>query len=69
MKRIENLRHLEEYGIIPLTGESDAHMYRILCDVTQQGNAVNYFYIASARWFFSRSLCCLVAVMMFGLPA
>lgn len=40
MKRIESMRHLEEYGIIPLTGESDAHMYRILCDVTQQGQAI-----------------------------
>jgi hypothetical protein len=40
MKRIESMRHLEEYGIIPLTGESDAHMYRILCDVTKRGKAI-----------------------------
>ena len=40
MKRIESMRHLEEFGIIPLTGESDAHMYRILCDVTKQGQAI-----------------------------
>ena len=40
MKRIESLRQLEEYGIVPLTGESDAHMYRILCDVTKQGQAI-----------------------------
>lgn len=40
MKRIDSLRQLEEYGIVPLTGESDAHMYRVLCDVTQQGKAI-----------------------------
>lgn len=39
MKRIESVTQLEEYGIIPLTGESDAHMYRILCDVTKRGKA------------------------------
>ena len=40
MKRIDSLKHLEDYGIIPLTGESDAHSYRILCDVTKRGKAV-----------------------------
>jgi hypothetical protein len=40
MKRIDNLKHLEDYGIIPLTGESDAHMYRYLCDVTRRGKAI-----------------------------
>ena len=40
MKRIESLRHLEEYGIIPLTGESDAHRYRILCEMNPRGKAV-----------------------------
>lgn len=40
MKRIERMQHLEEYGIVPLTGESDAHMYRILCDVTKRGQRI-----------------------------
>ena len=40
MKRIEGIKDLEPFGIIPLTGESDAHMYRILCDVTLHGKAI-----------------------------
>ena len=40
MKRIERMTDLEHYGIIPLTGESDGHMYRILCDCTEQGKAI-----------------------------
>ena len=40
MKRIESMWQLEEYGIVPLTGESDAHMYRVLCDVTKRGKAI-----------------------------
>jgi hypothetical protein len=40
MKRIESMRDLEAYGIDALTGESDAHMYRILCDVTETGKKV-----------------------------
>jgi hypothetical protein len=40
MKRIDSISHLEDYGIIPLTGESDAHMYRILCDCTKRGKGV-----------------------------
>ena len=40
MKRIERMKHLEEFGIVPLTAESDAHMYRILCDVTKRGKAI-----------------------------
>lgn len=40
MKRIENMKQLESFGIIPLTGESDRHIYRILCDVTAHGKAI-----------------------------
>ena len=40
MKRIDNIRELEPFGIDALTGESDAHMYRILCDVTKRGKAI-----------------------------
>jgi hypothetical protein len=40
MKRIESIKDLEAFGIVPLTGESDAHMYRILCDLTEQGKRV-----------------------------
>lgn len=40
MKTISGIKGLEEYGIVPLTGESDAHMYRILCDVTRKGKAI-----------------------------
>ncbi len=40
MKRIEGIKDLEPFGIIPLTGESDAHMYRILCDVTLHGKRI-----------------------------
>lgn len=40
MKRIDNLQQLGAYGIEALTGESDAHMYRILCDVTKRGKAI-----------------------------
>lgn len=40
MKRIDNVKDLEPFGIDPLTGESDAHMYRILCDVTQRGKRI-----------------------------
>lgn len=40
MKRIENMKQLEPFGIIPLTGESDQHVYRILCDVTAHGKAI-----------------------------
>jgi hypothetical protein len=40
MKRIDGMRDLESYGIIPLTGESDAHMYRVLCDVTKRGKSI-----------------------------
>ena len=40
MKCIENIRQLEPFGIDALTGESDAHMYRILCDVTKKGKAI-----------------------------
>lgn len=40
MKRIDNLRELEPFGIDALTGESDAHCYRILFDVTKRGQAI-----------------------------
>lgn len=40
MKRIDGIKNLEPYGIDALTGESDAHMYRILCDVTKNGKAI-----------------------------
>lgn len=37
MIRIDCLRDLEPFGIIPLTGEADALSFRILCDLTVQG--------------------------------
>lgn len=40
MKTIRNMRELEPFGIIPLTGESDQHVYRILCDVNAKGRAI-----------------------------
>jgi hypothetical protein len=40
MKTISRMSQLEDYGIIPLTGESDKHMYRILCDCTKRGKAI-----------------------------
>ena len=40
MKTISQWRHLEEYGIVPLTGEACGLMYRILCDVTEPGQRI-----------------------------
>lgn len=40
MKRIETIKDLRPFGIDALTGESDAHMYRILCDVTDHGKRI-----------------------------
>ena len=40
MKTLSEWRHLEEYGVIPLTGEACGLMYRILCDVTERGKAI-----------------------------
>ncbi len=40
MKRIDGIKDLEQFGIDPLTGESDTHMYRILCDVTANGKKI-----------------------------
>ncbi|MCC7424619.1 MAG: hypothetical protein IT428_30490 [Planctomycetaceae bacterium] len=40
MKRIDRMQELEPFGVIPLTGESDVHMHRILCDVTAKGKAI-----------------------------
>lgn len=40
MQRIDRMQELEPFGIAPLTGESDARMYRILCDVTARGKGV-----------------------------
>lgn len=40
MKAIHNWKDLQPFGIDALTGESDKHMYRILCDVTQRGKRI-----------------------------
>ena len=40
MKRIDTIRDLEKHGIDALTGESDKHMHRILCDVTAHGKRI-----------------------------
>lgn len=40
MKQIATLKDLAEYGIVPLTGESCAAGYRILCDLTAGGRAI-----------------------------
>ena len=40
MKRIERMTHLEPFGLIPLTGESDRHIYRILLDCTARGKSI-----------------------------
>lgn len=40
MKRIDNLKDLEPYGLDALTGESDQHMHRILFDVTAKGKRI-----------------------------
>ena len=40
MKTLSEWRHLEPYGIVPLTGEACGLMYRILCDVTERGKAI-----------------------------
>jgi hypothetical protein len=40
MKRIDGIKDLEAFGIDPLTGESDTHSYRILCDVTANGKRI-----------------------------
>lgn len=40
MKMISRISQLEDYGVIPLTGESDKHCYRILCDCTKRGKAI-----------------------------
>lgn len=40
MKTIRGLNDLEQFGIIPLTGEADGLGFRILCDVTAAGAAV-----------------------------
>lgn len=40
MKRIDTIRDLEQFGVDALTGESDTHMYRILCDCTAQGKKI-----------------------------
>jgi len=37
MKSVASLAQLEEYGIVPLTGESDRLRYRSLCDLTKDG--------------------------------
>jgi hypothetical protein len=40
MKAIHCMTDLEPYGIIALTGESDVHCYRILCDCTKKGKLI-----------------------------
>jgi hypothetical protein len=40
MKTIARWDNLNEFGIIPLTGESCGLGYRILCDVTARGKAI-----------------------------
>lgn len=40
MKQITKMSELENYGIVPLSGESDAHNFRILCDLTARGKRV-----------------------------
>lgn len=37
MKSVSEMRHLEQFGIKPLTGEADALGFRILCDLDEQG--------------------------------
>ena len=40
MKEIHCMTDLEPFGIVPLTGESDVHVYRYLCDVTAHGKRI-----------------------------
>ncbi len=40
MIRITCLQDLREFGIRPLTGEADNLMYRMLCDLTEQGRKI-----------------------------
>lgn len=40
MKSISQFKDLEAFGIIPLTGESDALSFRILCDLTPKGKKI-----------------------------
>ena len=40
MKIIPNWDALHEYGVIALTGEACSLMYRILCDLTENGKRV-----------------------------
>lgn len=40
MKCVSSLRDLEQFGIIPLTGEACGLMYRVLCDLTENGRRI-----------------------------
>jgi len=40
MKSVSSWDHLRPYGIVALTGEACSLMYRILCDLTQQGKCI-----------------------------
>lgn len=40
MKVISTLAGLEEFGVVVLTGEACSLMYRVLCDLTQQGKNI-----------------------------
>ena len=37
MKRLDSFRDLEQYGILPLTGEACGLSMRLLCDLTPEG--------------------------------
>lgn len=40
MHTYNNLTHLEQFGIVPLTGEADSLCFRILCDLTAGGRRI-----------------------------
>jgi hypothetical protein len=40
MKRIDSLQQLRPYGVDVLTGESDSHSYRVLCDLSERGKRI-----------------------------
>ncbi|OGC62580.1 hypothetical protein A2264_01095 [candidate division WWE3 bacterium RIFOXYA2_FULL_46_9] len=40
MKTVSRWSHLEEFGIVLLTGEACSLMYRLLCDLTERGKRI-----------------------------
>lgn len=40
MKTVSGWPHLEQFGIVVLTGEACSLMYRVLCDLTAQGKRI-----------------------------